>query len=109
MQVDGFTVLGNTYVLFIDELFRFKSGCDIVDHPTSSDCTEALMDSWLRFFGPMVYLVADQETDWSSAEMASVCDKFGTQRTFGGSDGTTMAHKGRRTTTGLVEKHTHTS
>ena len=56
-----------------------------------------LNHSWLRIFGPMSYLVHDQEGAVTSELVGLACDRYSITRAFAGTD----AH----TTTGLAEAH----
>ena len=59
-QADAFVLLGAHYCLVIDELFRYKQACDIRDHSFET-FRDFFLANWVRFFGPMLYLVVDQE------------------------------------------------
>ena len=59
-QAGAFVLMGMHYCLVIDELFRYKLARHIKDRTTET-FRNFLLANWLRFFGPMLYLVVDQE------------------------------------------------
>ena len=70
VQADCFVLLGVHYCLVIDELFRYKQACSIKDH-SADTFKDFFLANWVRFFGPMMYLVVDQEGALAGIEMAA--------------------------------------
>eukprot|EP00435_Cladocopium_sp_Y103_P023123 s172_g5.t1 len=61
VQIDLFTYGGQLYLLTIDEATRYKiaTTCHIRE---MKHVLNSLLNSWIRYFGPMRTLVSDQET-----------------------------------------------
>ena len=97
VQCDLFFLWDETFILFIDEHIRYKV-TDEMHNKTPEEFHRCLIESWCRFFGPMQFLVSDQEGAITSEMMGSACDRYSIRRILGGS---TEKH----TTTGLVESH----
>ena len=102
VQADCSSFMGHTFVLFVDELFRFKLGAVLKDGQTTKHLSDAFMKTWVGIFGPPKKLVCDQGTNLASKEMAEWCDRLNIERILGGAE---PNKPGRHSLTGLVEKH----
>ena len=65
---------------------------------TPEEFHRCLIENWCRFFGPMQFLVSDQEGAITSEMIGSACDRYSIVRLLGGSTD-------KHTVTGLVESH----
>jgi hypothetical protein len=102
VQCDAFSLLGQEYLLLVDELFHYKQA-ELLEAQDFDAYSRAIMTCWIRFFGPPVALVSDQGGTFAGDEWAGMCDRFGITRILAGSDPEGQKH----TKTGLVEKHIH--
>ena len=80
----------------MDEHIRFKA-VEYLDNKQSGTILTAMLRCWVRFFGPMQYLVFDQEGAITADAFGLACDRWSIRRIFAGTD----AH----TVTGLAESH----
>ena len=103
VQVDYFRLWDHWFMMIIDVATRYKTIVQVSgrDLPTS---LRALLQNWLRFFGPMKTLVSDQETCLMSHEAAAEFERLNIDRSPAGT--TRGGAQGQDTTTGIVEKHT---
>ena len=102
VQIDLFRFQEEWYLLTIDEATRYKIATRCEGRELSN-IMDALMRSWIRYFGPMRVLVSDQERSMMSVDAGSELQRLGITRQPGG---TTTKHQGKQhTATGLVEKH----
>ena len=61
VQIDLFNYGGQLYLLTIDEASRYKIATTCQSREMKH-VLNALMNSWIQYFGPMRTLVSDQET-----------------------------------------------
>ena len=80
----------------IDEHIRYKLN-DHMTEKTAQEFLHCLTRTWFRYFGPMEYMVMDQEPAATSDLRGVTCDRFSIRRVFAGTD----AHA----VTGLAESH----
>ena len=92
-----FFLFGKAFQLYIDELFKYKSG-DMIANKSFDVLYRTFMSSWGRFFGPPIILKTDQEGALAGTEFATVCDRLMIQLMLAGS---TEKH----TVTGTVERY----
>ena len=64
---------------------------------TPNTFLNVMLDKWLRYFGPMLTLVVDQEGAIVSDTVSKFCDRYGIRRIFAGTDDHTL--------TGLAERY----
>ena len=103
VQVDYFKLWDSWFMIIVDVATRYKT---IVQVPGRDlpNALRALLQNWLRFFGPMRTLVSDQESCLMSHEAAAEFERLTIHRQPAGT--TRGGAQGQRTTTGVVEKHT---
>ena len=103
VQVDLFKYEDEWYLLSIDETTRYKIATRCESRELKH-ILDALMRSWIRYFGPMRTLVSDQETALMTVAAGVELQRLNIARQPGG---TTSGLQGQKhTSTGLVEKHT---
>eukprot|EP00439_Symbiodinium_sp_Y106_P056295 s2395_g7.t2 len=103
VQVDYFKLWDSWFMIIVDVATRYKT---IVQVPGRDlpNALRALLQNWLRFFGPMGTLVSDQESCLMSHEAAAEFERLTIHRQPTGT--TRGGAQGQHTTTGVVEKHT---
>ena len=102
VQIDLFKFDNEWYLLTIDEATRYKIATKTEGRDLDS-ILDAMMRSWIRYFGPMKVLISDQETSLMTVGAGTELQRLGIQRRPGG---TTSKKQGQKhTATGLVEKH----
>ncbi|OLQ14518.1 hypothetical protein AK812_SmicGene1358 [Symbiodinium microadriaticum] len=103
VQVDYFRLWDHWFMMIVDVATRYKTIVQVQgrDLPTA---LRALLQHWLRFFGPMKVLVSDQESCLMSHEAAAEFERLNIARSPAGT--TRGGAQGQHTTTGVVEKHT---
>ena len=89
-QTDLFFVFDKTFIALVDECIRW---CLVEELPrkTADEWMAVDFGSWIRHFGPMFYLVTDQEGAIASDLVGKCCEKFDVARNFGGSQGPATA------------------
>ena len=93
---DLFFAWDKNFMLLIDERLRWKTGDEIPDKEANT-IVKALVNLWIRIFGPMANLVSDQEGGLVSNMGTRLLDTFGINRILVG--------QGGATTKGPVERH----
>ncbi|CAE7218696.1 unnamed protein product [Symbiodinium sp. CCMP2592] len=102
VQMDLFQYAGKWVCLLIDEATRYKIGFLIADKGWK-EITRMLLSTWMMYFGPPAFLVADQESSVMSHEASADLERFCITRC---PRGTTSGTAGKQHTgTGLVERH----
>ena len=102
VQMDCFSWLGHTFVIFLDVTFKFKLADALPDQTFQILCNSFLM-TWIRIFGPPKQVHSDQGGNFHGHGFAAFCDKLLIKRVPGGSE---AAKPGNILLTGAVEKHT---
>ena len=62
------------FICFIDEHVRYKV-CNEMSSKTADCFRDHLHSDWLRFFGPMLFLVSDREGAFVSELVGTLCDR----------------------------------
>ena len=103
VQADYFQLWNQWFLILVDVATRYKTIAKVSgrDLPTA---LKAMLQNWLRFFGPMKTLISDQESCLMSHEAAAEMERLNIQREPAGT--TRGKAQGQHTTTGIVEKHT---
>ncbi|CAK0800448.1 unnamed protein product, partial [Prorocentrum cordatum] len=83
------------FILVIDEFSKYKVA-DFLKDRTVEEILSTVLRCWIRYFGPPIRLILDQEGGMVSELASRMCDKFHIRRSFAGTDDHTM--------TGLVER-----
>ena len=83
-------MLDRTDVVLVDECVRYGL-VERLERKTQDCWLQAVFRFWIRYFGPMSFLVSDQESAMLSDLVGKACEKFGIEREFGGSGGHTGA------------------
>ena len=96
VQHDLFFLWDLTFMLLIDEAIRWKTG-DHLESKEGSVLCKALLTLWIRFWGPMTYLLTDQEGGLLTVSATRMFERFGITRLLVG--------QGASHTKGLVERH----
>eukprot|EP00971_Amphidinium_carterae_P095521 1890099-Amphidinium_carterae.1 len=104
VQLDCFTLWGKEWCLLVDELFRYKQAYLMTDRSTECWC-KMLLSGWVRYFGPPVHIICDQQSAFSSLEAGVACDKLHITRLLAGADLHKAERGGAHTSTSLVERH----
>ena len=102
VQADYFQLWEQWFLILVDVATRYKvitkvSGRDL---PTA---LQAVLQNWMRFFGPMRKLVSDQESCLMSHEAAAEFERLNIERAPAGA--TRGRAQGEHTTAGVVEKY----
>ena len=84
VQTDIFFLFGKAFQLYIDELFKHKSG-DMIANKSYEVLYRTFMSSWCRFPDSPVVLKTDQEGALTGTEFATVCDRLMIQLMLAGS------------------------
>ena len=95
VQIDLFFMFEKIWLIMIDECIRYRIACQLASKQ-GQDILRAIIQHWIRYFGPMENLVTDQEGGLTSDNVALVADRYNITLVFGGADG--------HTTTGLAER-----
>ena len=82
-EIDLFNYGGQLYLLTIDEATRYKIATTCQSRELKHVLT-ALMNSWIRYFGPMRTLVSDQETSLMTVAAGVELQRLGIARQPGG-------------------------
>ena len=102
VQTDIFHFQDEIFLITVDEATRYKIATRCSGR-FLKDILSALMNSWIRYFGPMRVLVTDQESSLMTVAAGEELQRLGIERRPAG---TTSGRQGQKhTTTGLVEKH----
>ena len=96
VQADLFFMWDKAWLLMIDEHLRYKL-TDHLESKAPEHLLKCMNRTWFRYFGPMEYLVFDQEGAITSDLVGLTCDRYNIKRLLAGKD----AH----TVTGLAEAH----
>jgi hypothetical protein len=83
VQIDLFNYGGKLYLLTIDEATRYKIAT-LCQGRELKHILNALMNSWIRYFGPMRTLVSDQETSLMTVAAGVELQRLGIARQPGG-------------------------
>ena len=89
VQTDLF-IFDKTFIILIDECIRYCIVEPLL-RKTSEEWMKLVLHCWIRYFGPMRFLVTDQEGALTSDMIGKCCEKFNIHREFGGSQGHTSA------------------
>ena len=95
LVTDLFSLWGRTYVIYVDECIRYAVAAFIGDKKPHTWYT-VFVANWVRYFGPCMTLVSDQEGAVVSDMISRACEAFDINRDLGGSEG--------HTKTGLAER-----
>ncbi|CAE7280604.1 RE2, partial [Symbiodinium microadriaticum] len=103
VQADYFQLWNQWFLILIDACTRYKMVTSVTgrDLPTA---LKAILQNWIRFFGPMKRIVSDQESCIMSHEAAVEFERLNIRREPAGTS--RGKSQGQHTTTGIVEKHT---
>ena len=88
VQTDLFFIFDKTFIILVDECIRWCL-VEELSRKAADEWLSVVFRSWIRYFGPMVDLVTDQEGAITSDLVGKGCEKFGITRDFGGSQGHT--------------------
>ena len=99
MVRDLFFISGKTFLLMVDEAIRWKLA-EVLPKKDAFHIAQAMLRTWLRYFGPPTCIKFDREGGVRSDDFAAVCDRYSIHRQLGGSD-----DSGKHTATGLAERH----
>ena len=102
VQLDYFKLWDTWFLLIIDVATRYKTAVMVAGRDLSSGL-RAVLQHWLRYFGPMKIMVSDQESCWMGHEAAAELERLGVRRLPAGA--TRGGAQGQHTATGIVEKH----
>ena len=86
VQADLFFIFNLTFICLIDECIRFAVSSWLPSKEPES-ILQAVLFSWIQYFGPMEILAFDQEGGITTDMAANVCEKFNISRDLGGSQG----------------------
>ena len=78
------------YIILVDDCIRYALVAHL-ERKTPDEWLRTVFLLWIRYFGPMWYLMTDQEGAVVSNLVAKACEKYGIEREFGGSQGHTSA------------------
>ena len=98
LQLDYCSVLGSTFLIMVDELFRYVQARKVLTYD-AQEAANVLLQTWLRYFGNPETIKCDQGTTLASAELGAILERWSIQRELSGADAP------EHTMTGLVEKH----
>ncbi|CAE7272753.1 RE1 [Symbiodinium natans] len=102
VQADYFQLWDQWFMILIDVATRYKTIIKVPGRDLQA-ALHAILQHWLRYFGPMRKLISDQESCLMSHEAAAELERLNIQRAPAGT--TRGRAQGEHTTTGLVEKH----
>ena len=96
VQHDLFFLFDETFMLLIDEAIRWKTGGHLATKQ-GPDLIKALLNLWIRLWGPPCNILTDQEGGLVSNEATAFFSRLNITRLLVGKEGST--------TKGLVERH----
>ena len=83
VQHDLFFLFDQAFMLLIDEAIRWKSGC-LLKSKQGPELIKALLNLWIRLWGPMSNLLTDQEGGLVSTEATTFFSRLNTPRSAAG-------------------------
>ena len=102
VQTELYMLRGALFYVLVDESARYKMSDELTDKSVET-ISSAFLRGWLRFSGPMKFLVCDQESAMTCFECARMCGRFHITWVVAGSDPQHGSYGGKHTTTGLAE------